>query len=1518
MRAWSGIIRLTTVLLPILILGFWGASYLVACAEYLANPGVPFRLTYIAPAGEITVTADSYVVDTKDGDITVLRPRVETSDGLLLFRADRVDALGLPLLNPQTRRAVITGRNAFATIKRKPDGALDLFDFLPKQEGPSGNFPFSVYLDQGQLRFIEMTGPEPYTQLLNVRNVNVDGVGDRWIASGAATLSRVGDVNLSVQNQPDAGVWVRGATDRLQLAELYRVFRETREGRNTRELRQINASSLVVHGPFELFIPSKAGARLQTRLVANAENFSYGRDYFADQVKFEGLISADGAQGKLTANTSGLDAIFHGTSSWQNGFTFGGDLDARATSTQALPAPIRRSIPSEFSASGPLEFLGKMAYSQPTGVLLNGKVNAGAVRGYGETITNPAIDLDYSKDRLALVARQGNWRGAPVVGQLAFDNRTRALAGQLDLDNVDLTGLARRFNINRVNGVGDLTLVLAGTVDKPVGYIRSQSRADFAILENERPRSGTLTLAAMIQDGKIQFQQAYLVTSSLSVAARGTYDLETQSLNLRAVGSGIDLDRWNPDLEGIARFETDITGTLSNPRFKGSGELFGLVIQGQPIPIITGQFQGDKNRILATDLKALKGASQAQGQVALNLRNMGLAGTFNASGVQLSDFLGDDYLATIDMTDARLGGTFSNPTFNATATAREIVIRENKVDSASAVVSYKNNLLQVDNVTAKVGEGQVEGFLSYNVARRAGEANFTARNLAVQNFVPPDIGATLTATLNGEAALTFNEQGFRRGSGEGTLTEIVLNQTPLGNGDWKVSADGNEVTGDLFFGGLTTSVDLTGFRYGMNDRSIDGNLWIRNAPVAEMYKIAQRYLPPLDMQLTKILEELSGTLGISADLGGTTDRIDIANGGFVAENLMIGEKSGGAIAAAFGRQDKLWTINSFKWEGGPVGLQTSGSFTESGNINLTGELYDADLSYVSLYEPSFASLSGKVNSSFSISGTTADPLVTATLNSSNAEGVGFIDNQGVKRNVFNFHTPSGPLQISNWKEGVGGLKGQIEANYQGYIGLVDLSLPFRFPFELVAGAPLAADLTMRERRVSDIGQLRDVFDPAVSEGTVSGQVSARGTKENVETIGAVKLNAPRLVFRQGRQEMRDVTAGFAFQPREMAVSVNGTSADGGTVTADALASIPTVDEILAQFRSGTLEIFWASPLSGTVATNDLSTRVKVGKDGVALGSVTSKLAIGGTLGNPALSGEVQLARAVLEMPSEFEEGEPTVWPNIPGAIDVTVRTTTPAKFKSSTADIDMVGGGTIKGTFDNLDADALLRVDRGQLRLPTARVNIEPGGTIRPMFALANGTSTARLEVELEGRTRVVTTKIGTGAQRYDVNLDVRGDLLQDGGLTLNATSDPPDLTQDEILALLGQVSLIQGIASGVQSGNAESQIRDAVFGIAVPYLLDPITSQLASAIGLDYLTLDISPLDGATIYFAKSLAKNLTLEGSRQVTQVNQNYPIKYDLRLSYLLRFGSRGDRRRLTFNVGLDEMRPWKIAVEYSFRF
>ncbi|MBC8064932.1 MAG: hypothetical protein H7Y17_08890, partial [Chlorobia bacterium] len=1368
MRAWSGMIRLATLLAPVGILLFWGGSYLLACAEFLANPGVPLRFKYKSPSGELLVTASSYVLNTKNGDLKVIQPKVVNPQGLVLFYADRIDAVGLPLLSNETRRAVVHVKNAFATVQRKPDGALDLFDYLPKQEGPSGTFPFSVSIDRGQIKFVESTGKIRFVQNLSLTDFKVDGVGDRWLGSGQATLDKVGDLALSIQNQPDAGFWVRGQTDKLQLAELFRVFRQTREGLKTPELQRIETRSLIVRGPFEIFIPSKAGARLQTELVAEAKDFRYTSEIQADFAKFDGVVSADGVRGKLTASRPGTTAEFDGTAKWSEAFALDGNLKANVDQIASLPKALRDEIPKQVSVRGPISFHGRLAFGESSGWRVNGAALAASVSGFDEVVTTPSVDLDYSKERFAIVAKSGTWRGSPIDGSVAVDNTGRGLSGTLRLANLDIGGLAKRFNVKGVTGKGKADVLLAGTVEKPVAFIRADSQGQYSWDPKARPNTGRFTLAATLKDNRIRFDQAYLVTPAGSIAANGTYDLGSDRLSLRAIGSGIDLDRVDPQFEGIGRFSASIGGTLSKPSYEGNAELFGFKIKDQPIPIITGKFKGDLRSVFASDLKVVKGASQAKGDVSLRFKDMALGGKFEALGVQLSDFLGDDYLATIDLPDARLSGTLSKPTFNANASAREIVILGSKIDTAKAVVSFQNNLLQVDGFEAMVGEGKVEGFLSYDVGKLLGQANFTAEKLALVNFIPPNLGANLTAVLDGEAGITFDKNGFKLGSGEGQLTSVSVNETPIGGGDWKVSADGREVQGDVFFGGLTSSVDLTGLKYQMDTKQVAGNVWVRNLPVKDLYKILKPYVSSLDWETTSFVERLDGTLGISADLGGTVENINLANGSFTAELLPLGESEGakplGTIKAAFDRQGKKWDFKSLTWAGGPVGLDAKGSFTESGNISLEGELNGADLSYLSLYEPSLASLVGKVSSKFAVSGTSSNPNVVATIGSDSAEGIGFKNLDGTVQNVFNFES-NGPIQISNWANGTGGLDGLLNLSYQGYTGTLQLNLPFRFPFDLVPGAPVGAELLLAERQIKDVEQLATVFDPAKSQGTVGGKVTVTGTKENLETVGRLGLQSATLFLLDGGQELKDVSAEVLFRPQVLEAIIKGTSAQGGDIAANALAKIPTLDDIIRQFREGSTEALVNSPLSGNIQAKELVGKFALGTDGRAEASVTTNLQLGGTLKEPTVKGDVELARSLIKMPSEFKESTPSKPLLIGPLFDVTIRTTTPAKFMSSTADIDMSGTGTIEGTLDALDVNALLRVQKGQLKLPTARVSIERGGTIRPSYSVSNGISSARLDVDLAGKTRVVTSRIGQGAQRYDITLDVKGDLLEEGGL---------------------------------------------------------------------------------------------------------------------------------------------------------
>ena len=86
--------------------------------------------------------------------------------------------------------------------------------------------------------------------------------------------------------------------------------------------------------------------------------------------------------------------------------------------------------------------------------------------------------------------------------------------------------------------------------------------------------------------------------------------------------------------------------------------------------------------------------------------------------------------------------------------------------------------------------------------------------------------------------------------------------------------------GELFVGGLASSIDLTGLTYEMESKRVGGNLWVRNVPVEDLYKILKPYVPTENPSLTALLEEARGTVGLSTDFGGTVENLDLSNGVF--------------------------------------------------------------------------------------------------------------------------------------------------------------------------------------------------------------------------------------------------------------------------------------------------------------------------------------------------------------------------------------------------------------------------------------------------------------------------------------------------------------------------------------------------------------------------------------------------------------------------------------------------------------
>jgi hypothetical protein len=244
------------------------------------------------------------------------------------------------------------------------------------------------------------------------------------------------------------------------------------------------------------------------------------------------------------------------------------------------------------------------------------------------------------------------------------------------------------------------------------------------------------------------------------------------------------------------------------------------------------------------------------------------------------------------------------------------------------------------------------------------------------------------------------------------------------------------------------------------------------------------------------------------------------------------------------------------------------------------------------------------------------------------------------------------------------------------------------------------------------------------------------------------------------------------------------------------------------------------------------------------------------------------------------------------------------------------GTGYLRGPLSVLDARMDFVVDSGELSLPSARIRLERGGTATFEYSKNfAGEREASLDVNLNATTRL-TADGGLGPQRYEIAMEVRGDLLSDDELVITATSDPPDLTQSQIMAILGQADLIENVAATGFS-RFEDQLKNVLSSVAAPLLLGQVSRSIEQALGLDYFSVDFTGSGIGGITVAKSLGNGFTLEYRRVLEQYALAGESLEEIRLTYRLPT-SNPLLGRFTVGVAATREGFFKATLSYSKRF
>lgn len=1516
---------MVTVLTPVAILAIWGSSYVWSCVTALSAPGKPIEFKYKSKAGDVRLWADSYAIDWKRGTAFVEKAHIYGPDGVQLASLERADATGISY--PLGGSIVVRVRNVRGKLTRLKSGRFDIQELFPERQGPPSEIGFSVNVNRVDIEVVDLAGKAPFKQSATIRDLEVRGVGEKWVANGGMELPGTGALDAQIQNLPNEGILIRGVTKGLKLAPLLDHFKETPDLARAPFLKDLYASSIEAIGPVSLYIPRDKAFQIESQVKAVGQNVRF-LDYSADQAFFDGVVSANQARGEFDARYGSTKAKFNGSMVWRKDIALGGQLVVDAASSKSLPPWVRKIVPSQVAFNS-AHMDGWLDYSKERGVRLEGVVKAPTASMYDQVVDRPQILLTAGGDQVRVGIDGGNWAGTPVHGAVLIGVKTQALTGALTADSVNLATVASHFKAKGLNGKAQVSLLIGGTTKIPTAILEASGNGSYRV--NGQLVTGKFQAAGNYNAGndQVQIDRLRVGTDAGSARAIGTISLKKRNLRLNVDATNIKLEKLRKDLVGNINASGVVTGTLAKPQFSGSALALGVKVSGQDIPFISANVKADPDQILANNLRIIKGTGEANGDMALNLKTRGLRGSLSADHVLLNEYLGDQALGSVTVPELSVSGTLDAPRLAGTAFGDDLLLGGIRVDRAEISTSLKGTVATIDQLVAKVGNGSITATGNYDYAKKFGAFNVNGQDLAIDRITPPGKGsANATGTLSGNAQATVSPSGTWRGKASGSLQSVNLNDTEFGNGNWNLAYDGEDLTGNASIGKLDRFLLLENVDYNAKADTILGQVSVLNGSIQDLYTSTRPFFPDLSFDARQRLDTAEGDIDATVSFSGLLRDPNFDVKLLDAHNLILQGQVLGSLRTSFSKTATLWAIESLKWTG-PMeanGTQSAlllnkGLIDTAGTINLDGEVSDFDLQYVGLIDQSWAQLRGNASLSFLATGRADSPVIRASLESTKdsaftlgATGESFSVNLDTIRVSQALYNPDGTYS--------GGISATGKFFYRGLAGNLEAHVPLNYPVEIPDGPQISATLTFPNVDIKDLAKYAGALDTARSSGSLHGFISIIGPKANLALRGSLTGSADTIAFGDIQTTLKAAVASVELQDNKIALKFNTNGSAGGSLAAELNTTLPDLRNTLDKIARGDTDSLLHNPVEGSITASNFAIRQDSKKKefGTYHATVNSKLAVSGPAMEPLLKGRVAVSDTNILLPSVFDASEPTPEMLFNPHFEIPMDLDGLARFRTSTADISMTGGGVLGGSLKQPDFGGTLTIQKGTLNLATTRVSLEEGGTMRPSFSkTASGDTNARVDVNLEGRTAVTSLRFGDTVQRYDIHLYITGDLLSDNGLNLNATSDPPDLSKDEILGLLGQTSVLKSIGSGsgVTQSEAEKQIKSALLSVAVPQLTQGLTSQLAANLGLEYLTIDYNAFEGASLDFAKVIGKGLILQGRRQISPTIGNRKIDYDLRLNY--RLPSRNVAlSRVVFSLGLDQDRPWKLGVEYGFRF
>lgn len=1519
-RLLLGTLRWIIGFAPVFLLAYWGLAFLSNCFLTLLSPSVPLELSYVSPSGTMTLRAETFNVNLKQPTLVAERLTLHGPKGELVAGASLVRIMpaqknvdSVANIASESVPLNVHVEKPYAKLTRGPNGTVALEEFLPKSQGEPSKRGYSVSILGGVADIVDRYGPQEWRTRVLIPRAHVAGVGKLWTAEGAADVSGIGHGAILAQGeQGQAVVSLQGVN--LHLTDLFHHLAETDL---KDDLRNVGLSEAIGKSvALSVLIRPKEPLRLSGQADLGLAGLRVSDYVSGGQADGKLAFVGQSATGEAKLTMPGSSATWRGAFGWSSGFTTRGRLDAVAADPAAAGAVANQAIGHQATFKD-ARFSGVLGYQKDVGAVLSGAVSAATAGANSERFDQVHGTLGYDKSGVSLSVGQATWSGANVQAWARIDSN-KNLVGAVALRNASLSRLGQKYGVRDLGGEGSAFASLAGSTQHPLVDLTSAGAGDFA---NQKGRfRGVFGIAASLNGDQIHLKRATWNGPDGKALAMGDLSASGGGLKVTVDAFGIDLKAANPDLSGTAAARGTIRGDLRDPQMSGRVEAYDLAFKSYNSPLAVADFNADLRKLGLTQIRVASGQGLVEGDAGYRFRDRALTGELRGESLKPGDFGLDNVAGVFDIDHLVLGGMLSNPKLSGTLKSDTLVAAGVNGKAVSAEVAYNAGVVTMTHGTADIGTGKLSGSGTYDTSSRDGYAIFDAANLPL-NAVPDSLTkqVRLEGSLNAKGRVALKAGAATLDALKGSADNLEFNNVLLGSGDFEAHQEGSLVRGSAEIGSLERYLRAQDVIFDTGTKAWSFDLVTADLDLQNLYQLGQPYLTPFSDDMARKVAQVNGALSLDAQVSGSRDAepsIDVR--ALDVSNLTYAGYSFGKIAAKGSKKGAVLDLTDFSWIQGASTMTLKGTADLHGDLNLNGEVSKFNFANFGIFEPKLAGLAGEATISFLATGKTEAPDVMASIDSNRVQvSTGQESSVGFSVDISSIHLTPGE------KDADGKRTGQIEAsgsfNYRGIGGNLAAKAPFVYPFEIPESKPLEASVTLDEQQIGVFKDLLPGLDLKRSQGSLRGAFKVDGSINALRAQGGITAVAPILNLQNGKTGLKDATASLTFTDDTLALSTMATSTSGGTLQGVVQSKIADFTDLAVAIGAGQTEDLLKSPIGGALDVTNFRFDEGSKDAGQASGALSAHIDFGGSLKRPAISGTARLLDGMVTLGGVA--GTPSAIPNyaVNPTFDVDLGLDS-TRVKSGSTQLSVIGGGHLYGSLQRPDLQADMTLLNGSLRLPGAKVNLEPGGTMRLAYsANGEGIPEARLDVALQGTTALTAARPGGTAQRYDITLDVRGNLLEDNGLTQTATSDPPDLSQDRIFALLGQTQIFEAFAGQTTAGvgDAQKQVRDALTGYALPIALDPITSRIANQLGLDYLTVEYNAFDLTTITFARALNRSFILQGRRQIGEPLPGRKPIADLQLFYRLPV-RRGLLNRVSFSVGVDQDRPWKISAQYGSRF